>query len=305
MDVASPLVKRVVKRRFFSSRDTTAEDQEDVCGDAIAAIISRVRALRSAPDGAVIGDFESFAAGVAARTASRFFMARSPRRTLLRNRLRYVLTTDKRFRIWQSDHGAWHCGLAGKSGITAVLSDAEVEACRGKLAATARSAGRLPEVVLQILTLARGTMELSALTSLAADSLGITDRNEVLDDIAGNLPTPEPGAARQAEMRQLARELWREVCELPLPQRRALLLNLGSAGGAGQQATAWLIPDLGIATFRALAEKLGMTAEDLASIWNRLPLPDNDIAARFGLERQQVINLRSAARQRLARRLSI
>jgi hypothetical protein len=37
-------------------------------------------------------------------------------------------------------------------------------------------------------------------------------------------------------------------------------------------------------------------------LWNRLPLEDNEIAARLNLERQQVINLRSTAREKLERR---
>ena len=41
----------------------------------------------------------------------------------------------------------------------------------------------------------------------------------------------------------------------------------------------------------------------LALIWNDLPLDDLKIAALLGTERQQVINLRQAARNRLARRL--
>ena len=65
-----------------------------------------------------------------------------------------------------------------------------------------------------------------------------------------------------------------------------------------------LIEDLGIATFQELAGMLGMAKEELAELWNRLPLDDNEIGARLGVERQQVINLRSAARQRLQRRMS-
>ena len=58
-----------------------------------------------------IEDFEAYSAVVASRSVNRFFMTRSPQRTLLRSRLRYVLTTDARFRIWQSEHGAWQCSL--------------------------------------------------------------------------------------------------------------------------------------------------------------------------------------------------
>ena len=39
-------------------------------------------------------------------------------------------------------------------------------------------------------------------------------------------------------------------------------------------------------------------------LWNELPLPDNAVAARLGCTRQQVINLRMAARKRLAHRLA-
>jgi DNA-directed RNA polymerase specialized sigma subunit len=38
-------------------------------------------------------------------------------------------------------------------------------------------------------------------------------------------------------------------------------------------------------------------------LWRRLPVSDLEIAERLGVTRQQVINLRQAARQRLARGL--
>ena len=60
--------------------------------------------------------------------------------------------------------------------------------------------------------------------------------------------------------------------------------------------------DLGVATFREVAAALEIGPEELAELWNRLPLEDLEIAARLGLDRQQVINLRSTARQKLARR---
>jgi hypothetical protein len=46
-----------------------------------------------------------------------------------------------------------------------------------------------------------------------------------------------------------------------------------------------------------------MPAEELARMWNDLPIDDMRIATRLGIKRQQVINLRKAARARLARRL--
>ena len=46
-----------------------------------------------------------------------------------------------------------------------------------------------------------------------------------------------------------------------------------------------------------------MTLEEFGEIWNELPLDDKRIAALLGLTRQQVINLRKSARERLTRRM--
>jgi hypothetical protein len=47
-----------------------------------------------------------------------------------------------------------------------------------------------------------------------------------------------------------------------------------------------------------------MPAQEFAKLWNNLPLEDTTIAQNLGVTRQQVINLRKSARERLARRMS-
>ena len=64
-----------------------------------------------------------------------------------------------------------------------------------------------------------------------------------------------------------------------------------------------LFPLFGIATFRELAEILDVSQAVLASLWTGLPCDDNTIGEMLGCARQQVINLRMAARKRLANRL--
>jgi hypothetical protein len=44
-------------------------------------------------------------------------------------------------------------------------------------------------------------------------------------------------------------------------------------------------------------------AEEFANLWNELPLEDASIASLLGVTRQQVINLRKSARERLTRRM--
>jgi hypothetical protein len=54
---------------------------------------------------------------------------------------------------------------------------------------------------------------------------------------------------------------------------------------------------------RQIAQTLAMSPDEFSGLWNQLPLDDGAIAARLGATRQRVINLRQAARKRLARRM--
>ena len=63
-----------------------------------------------------------------------------------------------------------------------------------------------------------------------------------------------------------------------------------------------MFPAAGVASVRDMAAALEVSPEEFASLWNDLPLEDAKVAERLGLTRQQVINLRKSARERLARR---
>jgi len=52
-----------------------------------------------------------------------------------------------------------------------------------------------------------------------------------------------------------------------------------------------------------IAEVIGLGEVRLAAMWNELPIGDSAIGELLGLTRQQVINLRKCARERLARRM--
>jgi hypothetical protein len=216
-----------------------------------------------------------------------------------------VLTTDRRFAIRESESGVWLCEFAGAPKDSVPASGEDLEGCRKKLLAAKVAATRLPDLIGEILSTASGPLELSDLTTLAAHALGITDRTESVDDHSEFLLDPAVRFAHSAELKDRLTWLWNEVRQLPLLQRIALLLNLGAGNGSNGEATLCAIADLRIATFGALAAILEMTEAELANIWNRVPLPDNEIAARLQLDRQQVINLRASARQRLVRRMTV
>ena len=92
--------------------------------------------------------------------------------------------------------------------------------------------------------------------------------------------------------------LWNAIRELPLPQRRALLLHAHDSGGGS------VIPLLvftGVATLDDMAAVLNYTRISLERLWDRLPMADLDIANLLGVTRPRVIGLRRAARERLDR----
>jgi hypothetical protein len=104
----------------------------------------------------------------------------------------------------------------------------------------------------------------------------------------------------EVDQRAYLQSLWSEIRQLPSRQCAALLLNLRDAQGRGVIA---LLPLTGVATLRQIAEALAMTAEQFARLWNDLPIEDNAIAQLLNVTRQQVINLRKVARERLSRRM--
>jgi len=113
------------------------------------------------------------------------------------------------------------------------------------------------------------------------------------------LPDPRRDAATALLWRDFLGSLWAEIRLLPPRQAAALLLGLRDR--EGRNALIFL-PATGTASLRQVAEVLGLRPENLVEIWNDLPLPDRRIAEILGLTRQQVINLRKSARERLARR---
>jgi len=302
-DCAQPILHRVVRSRLGSLY--TPVDAAELAGEAMVELLGRLRALRERGAPAADLPFDALAAGVAANTVHRFFARRFPERNRLRKRLRYVIETGGRFRLWTGADGAAICGLAGSPSNEGPLVDAAgIQRAIDRLRKRPLPAHPLAPLVLEILrTLAR-PIDLSRLTTLVADLTGIEEPSWVQavfgdeEDNAGLPADPAPSAALRLEVRQRLERLWPEVLLLPTRHRQALLLSSRAPDGAAL----WLAVDLGIASFAEVAGALEISPQALSELWNRLPLEDLEIATRLGLDRQQVINLRCTARERLVRR---
>lgn len=102
------------------------------------------------------------------------------------------------------------------------------------------------------------------------------------------------------EQHEQLQQLWVEICQLSRRQRVALLFNLRNPRGIN---VITLVPATGLTKFEQIAGALEITPKQFEAIWARLPIDDLSIAEYLGATRQQVINLRKNARERLARRM--
>jgi hypothetical protein len=103
-----------------------------------------------------------------------------------------------------------------------------------------------------------------------------------------------------AAQQQHLKRLWREIVQLPYPQRVSLLLAMR---GGHRISAAVLFFELEIADIREIAEALEIAVDEFGRIFSSLPLDDRAISKFLGVGRQQVISYRLSAKRRLARRM--
>ena len=305
---AEPVIKGVIrfKLRLNSYRETQRAEADDIQQEVVLQLVAQLQRFRKLPSGHPISDVRGMAAVIAHRTCARWMRRQFPERHALKNRLHYLLTRQRGLELWQDQDGKLVAGFAvWRQQDKPVRNLAEIEKLPAHIRALkSDKPQQLAETIASIFNYLDGPIEFDELVTGLAAIRGISDQPiESLadDDDAVLEPTAsEPNQAWRIEKKIFLQRLWEELQELPVNQRAALLLNLKDATGF---SCITLFPATGIATMRQLAEALEMNAENLAELWNDLPLEDARIAELCGLTRQQVINARKSGRERLARRL--
>jgi DNA-directed RNA polymerase specialized sigma24 family protein len=321
---AGPLVRGIVRRKLrvsFEGADGRAQNQDalEIEGEVYALLLSSLRALKSGGDTKPVADLRAYLAVVAYHACYKYLRQKYPRRHSLKNKLRYLLTHHAAFALWEDAAGEWLCGLAAWRGQpekrAPSFGQTQESQARATVSSLAAASSRgfdpqrtpLAELVAALFGETRGPVKLDELVSAVASLQGIKDEparsnddDESARDPRAELTDPAPAAVEEVDRRDYLGRLWAEVRQLPPRQRAALLLNLRDERG---RDVVFLLPLTGVATLREIAAALEVGAEELAALWNDLPLEDARIAARLGATRQQVINLRKCARERLARRM--
>jgi DNA-directed RNA polymerase specialized sigma24 family protein len=318
-----PLIREIVGyqfRVFFDAlgRPSQAGESEDVCSEVRLQLLTRLRELQANPTAQGIRNLRSYVAVTAYRACYEYLRRKYPKRHSLKHKLRFLLSQHPDFAIWPRGRGNWLTGLAGwpqqnlavatrsQANVTTLLNDPLSFATAHKLTVKLNAAG-LSQLLKTVFAHLRQPLELDELVSLVAAFSGLKDlagqtEAEPVDTTTWleQLPDPSPDLSDTLAQRSYLARLWQEVRQMSPRHCAALLLNLrDERGGSATE----LLVFTGVASFTQLAEALALSEPELAELWQRMPLDDLTIAERLGLNRQQVINLRRSARERLWRRM--
>jgi hypothetical protein len=295
-EIAAPYVLMVVSANL---RGPHQRESADATQEVLLDLTSRLRRLREGQtehhtgDEPAIRHLRAYMASAARRAAGFVLRRANPEHYRLRNRIRYSLAVSDKFTLSDDELGR---RLAGLRRIPAADVATEDRLLSVPVPAGA-AAMPLPVLIDAVLTALNAPVLLDNLTDYIASAAGGLARQEEFKAAAA---IPVSNLADQMNQRAWLAHLWTEIVELPRNQRMALLLNLRDH--LGDSALRFL-PAMGIASIRQIAVALEMPPESLAALWRQLPIDDLHIAGLLSLTRQQVVNLRKSARDRLLRRM--
>ncbi len=303
---ALPLARVIVRRKLRGmSGDDLArreiQDRDDVVSDAMVTLVERLHDVRVRPGAAEIDSLAGYTAAVVHSACAHYLRRRYPERTRLKNRLRYLLDSSSALAVWTVDDDLV-CGLASwrdRPIDPSALSRANRTAEGRREGWMAMTRAELEPAAASLFASIGGPIEFDAFVRIACSIAGVVEPRAAADAIV--IASSAPSHDVTLDQHRALDRVWADVRELPVRQRLALLLNLRDVTGAG---LLWLLPVAGIATIRQIAATLEIPDTEFAALWRELPLDDAAIAARLGATRQQVINLRMAARKRLFNRLA-
>ncbi len=313
-ECVEPVIRQVIRSKLrvrfdHQGRSSPDPDAEDIYDETLLQALARLKECKANPAEKAIGDLRSYVAVIAYHNCYEYLRLKYPQRHNLKNKLRYMLTHQPGMALWEDESGGLVGGFAAwrERGETRTRSDRLRRLLDDPPATLPHGdfqRANPADLADAIFNYANHPIELDDLVEIFAALWGIKDKaerpnagDEEFDQFA-RVADPRADVEAEVDQRLFLKWLWEEIVQLPVRQRMALLLNLRDEQGG----VAALLPSAGVASLRQIAAALEMSDEEFARLWPRLPLDDASIAVLIGGARQQVINLRKCARERLARR---
>lgn len=319
-EVAQPIIRRTVtaKLRPWHSRGNLGMfEVEDLCSEALLQVLRRLEDFRQAPQEKGIHNFPNYVAVVSFRVCSDYFRAKFPTRFGFKNKVLYILENNQGIRMEENQDGDLFCAsLKNPVNLTSEKkTNARKEQFLAQPVETAieifpgqnPSALSLAECLNGILEWVGKPIEVDELVAALAVVQQVELRQTMLaleeqEVERGRHPVGAPALKPIERLvhQEFLKRLWSEIRQLSSRQCAALLLNLREPDGGSALELFFLT---GIAQPEEVAACLDLSPTQFSDIWHKIPLDDATIGELIGATRQQVINLRKCARERLARRM--
>jgi hypothetical protein len=295
----TPLIHEIVKYklRVSSARQTLREaDAAEVCSSVLIKVLERLHEWRLSSKEKQPCTILDYVAMATYHSCNQYWRDSNPKRNRTKNSLLYILSRSDEFAMWKKERD-WICGLSSWKNKQTVADSTDVDRVSAKTIKKEKKSERLKAILLEL----NAPVRLNDLVNLMMRLEGIDSHDVETDALENIADSSRPSAEKKLEQQEFLKNLWSEILLLSEKQRTALLLSMRDEDGGSILP---LLFSLRITTAKELVSAISMTKDQFGKFWSELPLDDLRIGSILGITRQQVINLRKCARERLARRIS-
>ncbi len=307
--VAKPIIQRIAQtslRQDVSSSGYEPSPQ-DIVGEALVRVLTRLRVSKADPHQHVISNFEGLVATITYRAIADHLRARNRERTNLEKKIRRLFAANSDLGVWKDSEKNLICGYI-------VPRNNEPGSAHRPNEYPTQSELRLIAAEVRLNTEKRNTSELMLLLlNKILRPVKLKDFVDLIKEVVAaplssvhdiNYAQPFPTAPDEqtvstdaVENRLLLERLFAEIQKLGVEQRKSLLLNMTDSYGYSIE---WFLFTR-IATEAQLASLLEISIDEFKRLLNDLPMTDKEIAKQLGMSPTKVANIRKAVRERLSR----
>lgn len=267
-------------------------DAVDLYHDVLARVLARIRGAEPAGP---VADLKGYAAVIAHNAWSDYIRDKYPKRASLKNRLRYFLSHQPRYGVWETAAGdvvggfrIWQLsGVAAvSSGLAALRSGTDIlpqgslprraiENCDGE---------DWDRLLVAIFDHLGGPVDLDDLAGIVAELVGLKeDRTDSLtadedgdgaEDAAASIADPGSTPEDEAEMNSALRRLWLAIKALKSDYRCAYLLNIPGPGKSRGDIEVFALRR--IASIVEIGETLALSDRQYELAWELVGLAPED-----------------------------
>jgi len=316
---AAPALRRTLRQRlgFSINRKGTNPhnpDAQDLYQEIMIRIVQALNDLRRSPEKDGISDFRKYVSRVAGNVCRDYLRARSPARRRLKDNIRLVLTRHPDFALWQAE-GDYLCGFslwresgehASWSHKTSMLAEKLEEFRYATYAREQPSRLPLPKILSDLFKWTGRPLELDTVVKIVVTLMNVRDQpDETFDEysetyVETSIARDTLSAQSRVEEKELLRQLWDAVKQLPSTQRDAYCLLFHDERGWDLFS---LLIESEIVGFGDLAQVLNRSPQEINRLRSQMPMDGPTAAAELHVTRPQVNKWRFLAIQRVRKEI--